>query len=107
MKQIKLSYLVTGILLLKILGLVKMFKDIDQEKRFFFFFLKILSLNLKRIFFVDLNSCLRLLLEERITLDIIKILLNKGLNKKVDQIIRRFESFNSHFFFSKRGVKIM
>ena len=55
MKQIKLSYLVTGILLLKILGLVKMFKDIDQEKRFFFFFLKILSLNLKRIFFVDLN----------------------------------------------------
>jgi len=40
MKQIKLSYLVTGILLLKILGLVKMFKDIDQEKRFFFFFFK-------------------------------------------------------------------
>ena len=106
MKQIKLSYLVTGILLLKILGLVKMFKDIDQEKRFFFFFLKILSLNLKRIFFVDLNSCLRLLLEERITLDIIKILLNKGLNKKVDQIIRRFESFNSHFFFQKEVLKL-
>ncbi len=106
MNQIKLSYLVTGILLLKILGLVKMFKDIDQEKRFFFFFLKILSLNLKRIFFVDLNSCLRLLLEERITLDIIKILLNKGLNKKVDQIIRRFESFNSHFFFQKEVLKL-
>jgi hypothetical protein len=106
MKQIKLSYLITGILLLKMLGIVKIFKDMNQEKKFFFFFFKILSLNLKRIFFVNLNSCLRLLLEKRITLDMIKIFLNKGLNKKLNKIIRRFEIFKSYFFFQKEVLTL-
>ena len=34
MKQIKLSYLVTGILLLKLLGLIKIFKDMNKEKKY-------------------------------------------------------------------------
>ena len=85
MKQINLSYLITGILLLKILDLVMIFKDINLEKKFFLFFFKILSSNLKRIFFVNLNSFLKLLLEERITLNMIKIFLNKGLNKKLNK----------------------
>jgi len=38
MKQINLSYLITGILLLKILDLVMIFKDINLEKKFFLFF---------------------------------------------------------------------
>jgi hypothetical protein len=106
MKQINLSYLITGILLLKILDLVMIFKDINLEKKFFLFFFKILSSNLKRIFFVNLNSFLKLLLEERITLNMIKIFLNKGLNKKLNKIIRRFEIFKSHFFFQKKVLNL-
>ena len=77
-----------------------------MSRFFFFFFLKILSPNIKRIFFIYHNSLILLLLGERITIDLIKIFLCKNFRRNLNNKIRGMENYKSQIFFQREILRL-
>jgi len=106
MKSYRLSFLISRILLSIDFGFKNFIKSSEYSNKFMSFFIKISSLNLKNHFFHSKKNLVLFLENQKISTNVIKILLNQRSLKKVGLVDEIFDFSNFYFFTEKKKVDL-